>query len=191
MSYRVFALAIVFIFLSGCGENASTGTIQSIGAENFDRMLEECLVEAEITDDPLENVLVKFDSDPVYGQKFESCVHDIAPNDADMILSDHMSFLRELPKQRNTRLLKAMSCVEDRYDIVFGGEITYRIDQHIDFDAVLRSFLTDIEAFEYWVYLEECGWIPAPDVDPANFVLQHECLNHEHNGEPLHSHGVC
>ena len=191
MGCRVVVSVIVFGFLCGCGNDTSTGSIQSIGAENFEKMMEECLIEAGITDNPLENVSLKFDNDPAYREIFETCTRDIAPNDADMLLSVHMESLRALPEQDNARLLEAMSCVEEENGPIFDSAIVYREDQFIDFDAVLRSFPTDIEALEYWGYLEECGWDPAPDVDPANFVLERECLVHEHDGESLHAHGDC
>ncbi len=191
MRQSIVASAIVFAFLCGCGSETSGGSLQSIGTENFDKMMAACLIDAGITDNPLENVSLKYNNNQVYREKFESCVIEIVPDDADMILSDHMEYLQELPEQDNIRLLDAMSCVENKYGLDFEGTITYREDRWVDFDALLRSFQTDIEALEYWNHLEQCGWYTAPDIDPANFALERECLTHEHDGESLHSHGDC
>ena len=191
MASRIIAITIAIATISGCGNDSSTGFMQSVDPDDFDRTIEECLIDVGITDNPLENVSIKYDNDPEYHDAFETCVKRIAPNDAEVFLSVHMEALRSLPDQDNAVLLDAVSCVLDKYDATFEGEISFREDRYIDFDAILHSFSTDIEALEYWKLLEECGGPPAPDIDPANFGLQRECLVHEHDGEPVHSHGNC
>ena len=144
-----------------------------------------------IKGDPSENIAIKYENDPVYRYVFERCVRTIAPVDADAILSVGMQSLKSYTTESNTNLLAAISCVEDEYGREYKGTISYRDDRFIDFDAILRSFPTDVDALEYWKLLEQCGGPSAPDIDPANFGLQRECLEHEHGGEEPHFHGNC
>jgi len=165
--------------------------MQSLDTENFDNMLNECLTGAGITGKVSENAAIKYDNDPTYREALNSCAKSLLRDDADTFLSLHMENLRSLPDNENSRLLEAILCVEDTYGTELDHQITYRQDRYINFDAILRSFNTDVEALEYWNYLEACGGFAAPDVDPANFKLIRECVEHQHGYEVSHSHGNC
>lgn len=192
MFARVTAVAVlaIAVTMTACGGDASSRAL-SVDAGEFDRALEECLIDTGIGNDPSENVVAKYNNDPVYRGAFENCVRQVAPDDAETILSVHMKQLESLPDKFNSELLEAIACVEKEHGVKYEGVISYREDRFIDFDAILLSFATDIEALEYWRLFEDCGGLAAPDVDPANFRLERDCIVHSHDGEPEHTHGNC
>ena len=82
MVATIFAVAMT----AACGSDDSSEPLP-LNAEQFDKNLSICMFENGITDNPSENVAIKYQNDSLYRQVFEECVREIAPDEADMLLS--------------------------------------------------------------------------------------------------------